>query len=145
MPERNARDVIEHYVELMGNRAWDRFGEVLHPDYVEEYPQSGERIVGLSNARELRAQYPGGVQQIERRDVVGGEDRWVMTPSFTLVRIEGTSDRYTYVMRTRYPDGSMWFIITIIRLKDGLIHDATTYFAPDFAAPDWRKQYRESP
>lgn len=145
MSERSPREVIERYVELMNARAWDRLGEVLHHDYVEDYPQSGERIQGIPNAIAMREQYPGGEQlgKVERHAVVGADDRWVVTPSWTVVRIMGTSDRYTYVLRTRYPDGSNWFIIALIELADGLISHATAYFAPDFPAPDWRAPFRE--
>ena len=146
MSEPDPRAVIERYVELMSTHQWDRFAEVLHPEYVEEYPQSGERFVGIANAIAVRRDYQGGdLQTIERRDAVGGEDRWVMTPAFTLVRIEGTSDRYTYVMRTRYPDATDWFVIAIVTMREGLIVHTSAYFAPDFGAPDWRAPYRERP
>lgn len=146
MPDRSGREVIEAFIDIQNRQDWDRLVEVLHPDYVEELPQSGERFRGIANARAQRENYPGGAFQspVERRDLAGGEDRWVMTPAFTLIRVTGTSDRYTYVLRTRYPDGSFWFVVALAELRDGLIARSTLYFAPDFPAPDWRAPFRES-
>jgi len=33
----------------------------VHDDYVEEYPQSGERIRGKQTARTVNENYPGGL------------------------------------------------------------------------------------
>ncbi len=147
MPDRNGRAVIERYIELMNLGEFSRFGEVLDPDCVEEYPQSGERFRGIANIRATREHYPGGLegQNISQHEVIGGEDRWVVAPNFTTIRITGESDRFTYVLRTTYPDGSDWYVLALIDLRDGLIVRATTYFAPVFAAPEWRAPYREAP
>ncbi len=147
MPQRNGREVIETFLEIQSRKEWDRLPEVLDPGYVETYPQSGETIRGIENARAVREDYPGGrggLSPVIRHDVVGAADRWVMSPSFTVMRIEGSSDRYTYVLKTRYPDGSDWYVISIVDVPDGLITRASAYFAPEFPAPDWRAPYREA-
>jgi SnoaL-like domain len=146
MPDRDPRAVINQVVDLSNHRAWDRLGEVYHPDYIEDYPQSGERIRGLAHKRAVLEQYPGGLasDSLEEREVVGAEDRWVVTPAYTVVRITGTGDRYTVVFRVRYPDGSHWFAVQLVEFRAGLIAHATAYFAPEFAAPDWRAPFREA-
>ena len=47
--------------------------------------------------------------------LVGAEDKWVLTPTFTALRIEGSGDVYTYVGTVRYPNGQTWQMIAIIR------------------------------
>ena len=37
----------------------DAIDDLMHDDYVEEYPQSGERIRGKDNARTIYENYPG--------------------------------------------------------------------------------------
>ena len=49
--------------------------------------------------------------------IVGIEDRWVMTPAFTLLRVEGAGDTFTGVSRGRYPDGTDWIIVTIGEIR----------------------------
>ncbi|MFL5778880.1 MAG: nuclear transport factor 2 family protein [Chloroflexota bacterium] len=147
MPGAEARELVERYVELMNTQGWDRFEEVLHPDYVEEYPQSGERIHGIANARAVRSNYPGGLEpdRIGRAAVISGDERrWVMTPGFQLVRMAGQDDRITFVLRTLYPDGSYWFVVALGEVRDGLLAHMTTYFAPEFPAPKWRAPFRET-
>ena len=45
--------------------------------------------------------------------------------------------------RTHYPDGSRWFVVSILTLRDDRILHAETYFAPEFEPPEWRKGIME--
>ncbi|TMD57743.1 MAG: hypothetical protein E6I87_14405 [Chloroflexi bacterium] len=38
--------------------------------------------------------YPGGLPDLKPKRIVGSEDRWVVTPSYTPLRIMGTGDIY---------------------------------------------------
>jgi len=117
---------------------------LLHPDFEDFYPQSGERTRGVANLKAIIEQYPGGGwtdQGCER--VVGGEDRWVTTPMFTLLRIEGTGDVYTGVQKASYPDGSEWFVVVIGEIRDGHLWRVQTFFAPTFEPPAWRADWVE--
>jgi hypothetical protein len=76
--------------------------------------------------------------------IVGTEDRWVMTPAFTVLRIEGSGDTFTGVSRGRYPDGTDWFIVTIAELRDRKVWRAQTFFAQAFEAPAWRSSWVDS-
>jgi hypothetical protein len=119
---------------------------MLHPDYVDEMPQSGERTVGVENLIGMLQNYPGMDEMrdaMENPQLIGTEDRWVMGPNFRVVQVEGSSDVYTVTGAVRYPDGSYWHMIVIARLKDGLIHRTTSFYAPDFPAPEWRAQWVE--
>jgi hypothetical protein len=144
MSDPNTRDIVERYVRAMGARDLDTITSTLHDDYVEEWPQSGERVVGGANLRAILEHYPGGEPRPGKVDhIVGAEDSWVMTPSYVPMRVDGTGDQYTVVAHIGYPDGSEWHEISLIRLKDGRIHRITGYFAAPFEAPAWREPYVE--
>ena len=141
MPDTNPRELVERRIAAMNARDWDALEPLLHPDYFEDYPQSGERIRGYANVRAALETYPGGLDRggvADAAEVIGGEDRWVMTPNFSVLKVTGTADVYTVVARATYPDGSRWFVISLTRASEGRLRSATTYFAPEFAAPEWR-------
>lgn len=144
MSELNTRETVDRYLDGMQRSDPDAISAVLHEEYVEDYPQSGERIRGAANLRGIIEHYPGGEPQTVRVDsVIGTEDRWVVTPSFTPVRIEGAGDQYVSVAHIRYPDGSDWHVIQLIRLKDGKVYRITSFYAAPFEAPAWRAPYVE--
>ena len=70
------------------------------------------------------------------------------TPTFTFVRAEGTGNVGVSARRARYPDGSAWWVVNFYELRDGRLARSTTFFAPTFEAPAWRKPFvelREAP
>jgi hypothetical protein len=42
-----------------------------------------------------------------------------------------------------YADGSVWFMATLLELRDGKIFRETSYFAPSSEAPEWRRAWVE--
>ena len=66
--------------------------------------------------------------------LAGADDRFTVAPQRKVVQIKGTGDQYTFVLQTRYPDGSDWFIIGLAEFKDGLISRTTVFMAPGFRA-----------
>jgi hypothetical protein len=144
MTNRDPRSVFEAYLHATNARDVAALEQLLHPDFEDVYPQSGERTRGLANLRAIIENYPGGGYAGQgTQQVVGTEDRWVMTPAFSLQRIEGTGDTYTGVSRGKYPDGSEWHIVTIGQIRDGLVWRVQTFFAPAFEPPSWRADWVE--
>jgi len=137
------RIVFETFVEALNRRDTAGLRELVHPEFTDTYPQSGERTRGFDNLEAIITNYPGGFTGSGTKRVVGVEDRWVQTPAFTLVRIEGSGDTFTAVQRGRYPDGSDWFIVVIGEVRDGRVWRMETYFAPTFEPPAWRSPYVE--
>ena len=145
MTDTDHQQLLRSYGDIINNHEWDRLGECFQPDAVLEYPQSGERFRGLANIRAQFENYPdleAGNSEVE--EVVGGTS-YALTPSYTVIAIEGSGDRGSLVVRIRYPDQSMWRAINLYRLRDGLIASTKAYFAPDFDAPAWRAPFREAP
>jgi ketosteroid isomerase-like protein len=136
-------EVMEGFARVLREHDWDELGRWVHPDVVWEYPQSGERFRGLPNVRAQFENYPGlgpGTSQLE--EIIGGAS-YALTPSYTVIVVEGTGDRGTAIVRVRYPDGSLWWALNVYELRDGLIGHSRSFFAPDFEAPDWREPYRD--
>ena len=140
------RRVVERYVAAMNARDMEARDALLHDDVVEIYPQSGERFSGRGNLRAMLELYPNVEGETEPSDVqlATRDDRWVMTPAFTVVPAIGLGQDYTVTGRIRYPNGEEWHLIQLIQLRDGLIWRFTSYFAAPFEAPDWRAPFRDA-
>ena len=139
----STRQVVDRWVAGMNSGDIDASVAALHEDVVEVYPQSGEEFRGRESIRALLRNFEsrGGLAPEVHR-VVGSEDSWIMSPSFTLIRAAGSGDEYTIAGRVRYPNGEEWHLIELIRMRDGLIGQLTSYFAAPFEAPEWRAPYR---
>jgi hypothetical protein len=128
---------------------WDLMRSLLHPDHVEEWPQSGERIRGLDNKRAILENYPGGIPEagVGTRRIVGSDGKvQAITgpgPKFFVVRVSGSGDSYTFEGTARYQTGEIAHVVSIIEIRDGLVWRQTSYFAPPFQAPEWRAQWTE--
>jgi SnoaL-like domain len=134
------RAIVERYMAAIPADV-DTLTALQHPDFVEDWPQSGERIRGSSNFRAIQEHY--GETTSEARRLVGTEDRWTVGPTFTPIRVFGAGDTFTVLSLGRYPDGSQYHVIALIELRDGLVWRSTTFFAAPFEAPDWRAQWIE--
>lgn len=94
-------------------------------DFVQEWPQSGERMTKESSMKLLSA-YPemsGTQPTFSYKRMVGGGDVFV---------IEGTID---------YGDGVPVSYVGIGELRDGKVAKLTEYFANPFEAPAWRAEF----
>jgi len=116
--------IRKHYEGLLGGDE-EAFKALVHEDFVQEWPQSGERVRGKEACMNIARNYPGGPPHIELGRISGEGDHWIM---------QGTS---------RYPDGTDWHVVAILELRDGKIARETDYFGPAFPAPEWRSQWVE--
>ncbi len=140
-----ARKLLQRWVDALNARDFDAMGQLLTPDFVDDYPQSGERIRGLANLRGMFENYPGGLSSgsTDSLRAVGSDPEYVLTPTFMLVRVGGSGDVQTHIVRVRYPDGSRWYVIGFVKVRDGRMARRWTYFAPEFEAPEWRRRWVE--
>jgi hypothetical protein len=135
--------VVHRYIEAYRTDDHAAQAALRHPDWLVDYPQSGERIRGHANMAAIMTNYPGGPPQIEPARVVGSEDRYIVTPSFTIERIVGSGDLWWGDGQAMYPDGSTWHVILLLELRDGRIWRETEYYAEPFEAPAWRAAWVE--
>ena len=137
---------FKRYIQALAELDFANLEQMIHPDYIADYPQSGERFRGFAAFRKQLESYPGGLPAARFDDphtkILGDEDRWAITPGYTVLPLAGP-ERFTTVTRAPYPDGSRWWVVSILTLKDGKISHAETYFAPEFEPPEWRKDMVE--
>jgi hypothetical protein len=143
MSNESRRNLLTSFIERANAGDWDGVEKLVHPDYEEVYPQSGEHVRGPKNARAIIENYPGGNLTRSAEAVVSAEDQWVVTPASTILRIDGQGDVWTVVQKARYPDGSDWHIVQIVEFQQDRIARVQSYFAPDFPPPEWRAQWVE--
>ena len=136
------RELINRFYDALNSRRFDQISELVDPDVVQEWPQSGERIKGLKNFRAVMENYPD-LPSVEPRSVSGTEDKWVLTPSWTPLRITGSGDVYTVESRITYPNGEVWSGVSVVEFRNGKASKMTEYFAAPFPAAEWRSSWVE--
>ena len=136
------RELIGRFYEELNRRDLDAATQLVHPDFSEQWPQSGERVVGPRNLRAIIENYPGGIS-FDTPAYHGRDEEWAMAPNFTVVRITDSGNSGTAVIKVRYPDGSEWWMIALFEIKDDRLYRQTTFFAAPFEAPEWRAQWVE--
>lgn len=67
----------------------------------------------------------------------------VVAPTFSIVRIEGGGTTGSVAIKGMYPDKSVWWIIVLYTLRGERICRSSTFFAPEFPAPEWRAGHVE--
>jgi hypothetical protein len=142
------RGRVEAYLRALSEQDVDRIRSLVHQDYVEEYPQSGERIRGVDNLVDIVRSYPGGglkpgAIDATKARILGEDESWVVGPSLAVVHVTGTGDQFTGVTTITYPDGSTWHVVVIVEFRGDRIWRSTSYFAPVFEAPAWRAAWVE--
>jgi hypothetical protein len=139
------RQLVRSLTDVLARQDWQRLSEFVADDAVFEFPQSGETFDGLANIRGQFENYPGmeeaAAQDLEITDIVGGME-YGLTPTYTLVEIEGSGTRGTFIARVRYPDGSRWWAVNLYELRDNLIVRCRLFFSPELDPPDWRAPFR---
>jgi ketosteroid isomerase-like protein len=142
MAEKSNRETVEKFFQAVNSQEWDRVEAFLDAEYVWEMPQSGERVRGFENNRAMNENYPG-LPKVETRRITGSEDKWVTTPSFTILKITGSGDDYSSESVATYPDGTVWHAVDIFRFRSGKILRQTAYFAASLEPAEWRSRWVE--
>jgi len=137
------RGLIGRYLAAEAASDWDMLAKLRAPDWVEEWPQSGERIRGHDNYRAIHERFPGGMAELDIERVVGSDDRWTVSPLFTPVKVLGSGEFWAMEGRFRYPNGEEYVGVKHLELRDGRVVHETTYWAAPFAAPAWRRPWVE--
>ena len=139
----STEQLVHRYVDAYNALDYDVLGALRHPDWTTEWPQTGERVRGHANDKAIIDNWPGGRPAPRSNRVVGSEDRWVMTASFTLQRLVGSGEFWWGAGSVRYPDASNWLFAALWELRDGKVLRETWYYAPRSEPPAWRAQWVE--
>jgi ketosteroid isomerase-like protein len=125
MDEQDAGQVAEGLWRALQAADWETAGGYLHDDFVQEWPQSGERIVGRDNAMAIEQHFPGGLPRMRFRRTLASGD-------LAVVEVELT-----------YADGGRYHGVSVLELQDGKVVKETDYYAQPFQAPAWRAAWTE--
>src|SRR6187431_1465630 len=101
MPEDQAVAIAQEVWRKFGAGDWDGARALLADDYVQEWPQSRERINGADDAIEINRNFPGGM------------------PSMTFRRMTEAGDVAVMEIDLRYPDGSVYQGVSVLQSRDG--------------------------
>jgi len=142
------RALVDRWVEALSGNDLDSLAEILHPDFVEVYPQSGELIRGYERMKAIFSAYPGlpEGEVIATSGAAPGQTNVIPSPlPFGLPTIQVSEAGHTFTVEAfmRYPNGDEYFGVWLGELRDGRVYKLTTYFARPFEAPAWRTPYVE--
>jgi ketosteroid isomerase-like protein len=139
--------LIERFADIMSRNEWDALSSVFTGDAVLEFPQSGEVFRGIRNIRGQYENYPGGLAESRTAaaSIFAEEPAYALTPTYTVIAVEGTGKRGAATFRTQYPDGSKWWAVTHFETDGDRISHSQVFFAPEFEGPEWRAPFREAP
>ena len=104
----------------------ERAHAMYHDDAVLEFPQSGERFVGVESFRVWRSGYPASTR-FEFREIRGRDDLWVAEVS------------------VRYDGGPANYGVSILELRGDKIARESIYVAEGWEPPQWRAEWRAAP
>jgi ketosteroid isomerase-like protein len=119
------RRLVERYWQVMNGNDFRAVGELLHDEFVLDYPQSGERIRGRENNALINERYPS-------------PGPW----NFTVERLVVDGDQAVSDVRVRGADVEAR-AISFFEMRDGLIWRVTEYWPEPFEAPEWRSAWVE--
>jgi ketosteroid isomerase-like protein len=117
------RATIDVYLKAFETKDMALLDQVYTDDAVQEWPQSGERIVGKPNIRSINENYPG-------------------LPNATIRRVSGSGDVWTVETVLDY-GGDVYNAVSVLEFRDGKVARQTDYFASPFPPPEWRAQWVE--
>ena len=120
-----ARRIVERYWQTMNANDWHAASELLHDDYVLDYPQSGERFRGRERFIAINAEYPvAGPWRFSVQRIVASEQEAVSDVTVTAPSVTAR-------------------MVSFFELRDGKIWRMTEYWPDPFEAAAWRAPLAE--
>ncbi len=123
MSAEDNRRVVERLWQLLDAHDFDGVGDLLHDDFVAEWPQSRERLRGRANYIAVNANYPGDWAITVRRVIADGDH----VASEVSIQIDGRTDA----------------AVSFYELRDGPIVRETNWWPEPFEPPVWRARWIE--
>jgi hypothetical protein len=119
---------VQSYVEARRLGDAPALERLRATDFIAEWPQSGERVVGADRMARVERDYPGGRPLLRQlRRIVGDADLWLIESG------------------EAYPgDGRPWHLVELLRTGDGRVRATTVLFGEPFEAPAWRAAFADA-
>jgi ketosteroid isomerase-like protein len=124
MSEAENRKTIEKLAQAINAGDLAMLETVFAEDVVLEWPQSGERIRGEKNRKEIYARFPS-------------------LPKVSPRRLQGRADLWTLEASLDYGDGEPYLCVFVFEMRDGRIAKEIAYWSKPFPAPEWRASWVE--
>lgn len=121
----NNKQLLENFWATMATNDFYAASQLLHDDYILEWPQSGERIRGQENFAAINTFYPS-------------EGKWEFTINHILAEGELVTTDVS-VTNGKLKDR----VITFSTIRDEKIWKQVEFWPEIFVAPEWRKQWVE--
>lgn len=123
MGEQENRRVVERLIACINDGQIEVMDELFHDDALMEWPQSGERVRGAENRREIYGSFP-------------------QLPTITPRRLLSAGDLVIAEAMLDY-GGPRYATVFVFEMRDGRIERETAYWSEPFEAFDWRAQWVE--
>lgn len=132
------------YAEALESKDLEATSQLLSPNVVVHYPQSGEVFRGRENYIAMLSNHPG-LPKANVPKVSGDRGSvHVSTPmplGLPLVSIAGSGDVWVVEGSAEYAAGNRYGVVAVLKMSDGQVVDETWYWAAPFEAPSWRVPY----
>lgn len=122
--------------------------DLLHDDYTEIYPQSGEILRGLDAWKGAYLHNPD-LPHGESIHTTGADkpETQVIRPvggiGMPLIQLSESDNRFTNESILEYSNGEKRFTVILGEIKDGKIASTTLYSCLPFEPAEWRAPYAE--
>jgi hypothetical protein len=121
MTELHNRQAVQRFWNAIEAKDLRAAAAELHEEFIEDWPQSGERIQGAHNWLSMATHHPSFPSSRHVR-TIGRDDLWVTHAAFEYA-----------------PDGSAHYeVCSVQECRDGKIARITEFFAAPFEAAAWR-------
>ena len=142
------RRVVERFWSAFQEGDLDTYEEIMHPDVVVTYPQSGEVIRGRENLMAILRNYPAFPTRGDDL-TLDTTERTVSRPSsvpFGMSSVTIVDDGELVVGQAvlTYSGDEVYNSCSIFKVRSQMIAEETSYFAAPFQAPEWRSKWVES-
>jgi hypothetical protein len=123
--DERARSIVEDYWRALERNDLRGATAYLAEGFIEDWPQSGERIHGPENWLKMAENHP-------------------TFPTVKLLRVTGGGDFWAAECDFVYPGSEdIWRVCALHRLEDERIAHITEYFGAPFEAAEWRTAWVE--
>lgn len=115
-------NLLRRLIGVFNNRQFAEYAAAFHEDAVIEYPQSGERIEGRSNALAMFRAF-------------------VEPPTFDVWRVDSSGDMAVLHAIAYYPGSEPIYAVLEYQFDGALVVRETAYFGAPFTPADWRRPF----
>ena len=143
------RALVDRYLAAHRTKDWATVGELVDPEIVVSFPQSGETFRGRDNYVGTLINYPDGLDDsdfvvVKAHEPPKPEVHVVSSPiGPPTITVSGGGDTFFVEGVVDYPNGETYHWVGVVTVRNGAISTETWYFARPFDPPEWRAEYVE--